>query len=92
MNGNWRRRSVERRAAIDQVLGRMAGIAIARFEAIGFCTDDDFRRAGYPDDLIRAHGDRARHRAQHVMTRNRALKGVNDGSEPAARPASDRGA
>jgi len=67
------RRAVERRAATDQILGRMAEIAIAKITAKGFCSNGDFMAAGCSSESIKAHADRARERALHVMNRARAL-------------------
>mgnify|MGYP000146140335 CR=1 FL=1 len=63
---------------LDSIVGRMADIAAAKLREAGFCTDDDFKAAGFSAKAINAHGDRARHRAAHAMAkeRNSALAGT----------------
>jgi hypothetical protein len=47
----------------------MAEIARRQLGAIGFCTDDHFRAAGFSAAAVQRHGDRARHRAALAMKR-----------------------
>lgn len=60
-----------RLAAKAALIARMSAIAALRLRAVGFCTDQDFRAAGFTAEIINAHGNRARHRAVHVMAKER---------------------
>lgn len=53
----------------EGVVGRMAQLARQQLSAIGFCTDEHFRAAGFSAIAVQRHGDRARHRAALVMQR-----------------------
>lgn len=63
----YRRRAIDRSAAIDQILGRMADVVIEKHRPGALCSDQDFMAAGFTADLIQQHSNRARERATHVM-------------------------
>lgn len=63
------------------LISHMAATARRQIARTGFCTDDDFKAAGFSAKAINAHGNRARHSAVQTMARerNRAT-----GGDPAA--------
>jgi hypothetical protein len=76
---HFRARAIAKRQAIARLVDRMARVAADRIVAIGFCTDDHFRDAGFSARNIKDHGNLARHRAVQDAAKARASVGDADG-------------
>lgn len=80
-----RARGIAKRQAIARLLDRMAKAAADAMVKTGFCTDDDFRAAGFSARNIEEHGNLARHRAVQDAAKARAVTtAVGDAKDRAA--------